>query len=224
MFNHMGHFAAAGEVFYKSLLLGGVTRRFLDLRVALLEGGVANACRLYADVIARWEKRGAPNLPQLDPANLDRDLFEEWGDDRTRSKFDVLEYELGLRDVEDGIKDNFDAMGIERAEDFYDRFVPHFYFGYEADDPVTAWAFNDRINPFGAKIRAIMSTDLGHWDVSDMREAVAEAYEPVEAGTISPDDFRDFAFTNQVTLYGSTNSEFFDATLVADTAAEVLAS
>lgn len=227
MYNHMGHFAAAGEVLCKALLLGGVTRRFPDLRVGLLEGGVANACRLYADVIARWEKRGAPNLPHLDPAKLDRELirslFEEYGDDRYRSKLDALERTLGLQDVPGEIKDNFAAMEIERAEDFYDRFIPHFYFGCEADDPVTAWAFDDRVNPFGAKIRAIMSTDLGHWDVPEMRGAVAEAYEAVEREAISPDDFRDFAFTNQVTLYASTNPDFFRGTMVEEAAATALA-
>jgi hypothetical protein len=227
MYNHMGHFAAAGEVLCKALLLGGVTRRFPDLRVGLLEGGVAHACRLYADVIARWEKRGAPNLPHLDPAKLDRELirelFEEYGDDRYRGKLDALERTLGLQDVPDEIKDNFAAMEIERAEDFYDRFIPHFYFGCEADDPVTAWAFDDRVNPFGAKIRAIMSTDLGHWDVPDMRGAVAEAYEAVEREAISPADFRDFAFTNQVTLYASTNPDFFRGTPVEAAAAMVLA-
>ncbi len=40
-FNGVGHFAAAGLGFAKSLFLGGVTRGFPDLRVAVLEGGVA---------------------------------------------------------------------------------------------------------------------------------------------------------------------------------------
>ena len=59
MYNHMGHFAAAGEILCKSLLMGGVTRRFPELRVALLEGGVAHGCRLYADIIApeAWRTR-----------------------------------------------------------------------------------------------------------------------------------------------------------------------
>ena len=39
VYNHIGHFAAAGEALAKSLFLGGVTRRFPRLRVALLEGG-----------------------------------------------------------------------------------------------------------------------------------------------------------------------------------------
>ena len=115
------------------------------------------------------------------------------------------------------------AMNIERAEDFYDRFVPSFYFGCEADDPITAWAFDDKVNPFGAKIRAFMSTDLGHWDVPDMSEAVAEAYEPVENGLISPEDFRDFAFTNQLRLYAHNNPNFFKGTIVEEAADDALA-
>ena len=56
MHNHMGHFAAAGEVLAKSLLMGGVTYRFPDLRVALLEGGVVSGTRLYADIVGRLEE------------------------------------------------------------------------------------------------------------------------------------------------------------------------
>ncbi len=67
-----------------------------------------------------------------------------------------------------------------------------------------------------------MSTDLGHWDVTDMTEALAEAYEPVEKGLMSPDDFREFAFANQVRLYAHTNPRFFEGTAVADEAAELL--
>jgi len=229
MYNHIGHFAAAGEVLCKSLLMGGVTTRFPELRVALLEGGVAHGARIYADIIARWEKRGPEQLNHLDPANLDielaQDLFSRYGGELTEGKLDDLPRTLGLTapDVEESLKDNFAAMNIERAEDFYDRFIPSFYFGCEADDPVTAWAFDDRVNPFGAKIRAFMSTDLGHWDVPDMSEAVAEAYEPVESGLISPEDFRDFAFANQLRLYAHNNPNFFKGTIVEDAAAEALA-
>ena len=43
VYNHIGHFAAVGEALCKSLLLGGVTRRFPELRpvLARLDRGVA---------------------------------------------------------------------------------------------------------------------------------------------------------------------------------------
>ena len=47
-FNHIGHFAAAGHAIAKALFLGGVTRRFPDLRFAFLEGGVGWGCQLFA--------------------------------------------------------------------------------------------------------------------------------------------------------------------------------
>jgi predicted TIM-barrel fold metal-dependent hydrolase len=40
-YNHIGHFAAAGHATAKAIFLGGVTRRFPELRFAFLEGGVA---------------------------------------------------------------------------------------------------------------------------------------------------------------------------------------
>ena len=67
MYNHMGHFAAAGEVLAKSLLMGGVTYRFPELRVALLEGGVVNGSRLYTDIYSRWKKRNVEALENLKP-------------------------------------------------------------------------------------------------------------------------------------------------------------
>src|SRR5437899_5205703 len=57
-FNHIGHFAAAGHAVAKSLFLGGVTRRFPDLRFGFLEGGSGWACQLFADLIEHWERRG----------------------------------------------------------------------------------------------------------------------------------------------------------------------
>jgi predicted TIM-barrel fold metal-dependent hydrolase len=53
MYNHIGHFAAAGEAVAKSLFFGGVTRRFPDLRVAMLEGGAVVGVRLYGDLVSR---------------------------------------------------------------------------------------------------------------------------------------------------------------------------
>jgi hypothetical protein len=59
MYNHIGHFSEAGEAVCKSLFFGGVTRRFPELRIGFLEGGAAWGCRLYADLVGRWKKRGA---------------------------------------------------------------------------------------------------------------------------------------------------------------------
>ena len=37
--------------------------------------------------------------------------------------------------------DDFEACDIKKASDIRDLFVPNFYFGCEADDPVNSWAF-----------------------------------------------------------------------------------
>ena len=39
-----------------------------------------------------------------------------------------------------------------------------------------------KLNPFGAQLNAIYSSDIGHFDVIDMREPLPEAYELVEDG------------------------------------------
>jgi hypothetical protein len=73
-----------------------------------------------------------------------------------------------------------------------------------------------------ARINAIFSSDIGHFDVPNMLNPVPEAYELVEDELITPDDFRDFAFANAVRLWGTQNPRFFEGTVVADAAAEVL--
>ena len=73
-FNHIGHFAAAGHAVAKALFLGGVTRRFPDLRFGFLEGGAGWGCQLFADLIEHWERRGKEGLEYMDPTKLDRKL------------------------------------------------------------------------------------------------------------------------------------------------------
>ena len=50
-----------------------------------------------------------------------------------------------------------------------------------------------------------------------------EAYELVDDGLMSEDDFRDFTFTNNVTLHAGMNPDFFKGTVVEDAAAAVMA-
>lgn len=231
MHNHMGHFAAAGEVLAKGLLMGGVTARFPDLRVALLEGGAVSGARLFADVVGRYTKRNVASLENLNPANIDmgvaRELFEKYGDTATLTKLDQLEsgFGIGRNDVPMELRDDFAAMNIEKVEDLRDRFIPNFYFGCESDDPHAFIAFNRKATPFGEQVRAIMSFDLGHWDVSDMGHAAAEAYEQLEDELISEEDFRNFAFSYSTRLYAGPNNQFFDGTRIEnEVKAELLKS
>ena len=104
-----------------------------------------------------------------------------------------------------------------------DLFVPNFYFGCEADDPMNASAFNTKVNPFGAQLNAIFSSDLGHWDVPDITEITEEAYEMVEKGMMTEDAFRDFVFTNPTKLWTDMNPDFFKGTVVEKDVEKLLA-
>ncbi len=223
MYNHVGSFAASMEAFCKSLLLGGVTRRFPELSFGLLEGGVGWACLLYADLLSHWEKRNARAIQHLDPARLDtarlRQLFERYGDARFRSDLEGLMESFTQLEPEPPVTDEWAACGIEKAEDLRELFVPRFYFGCEADDPSVAWAFDARVNPLGARLRAMFSSDMGHWDVTDMSGVLAEAHELVERKLIGEAEFEEFVFTNPVRFYTSANPDFFAGTRVESQAA-----
>jgi predicted TIM-barrel fold metal-dependent hydrolase len=228
-FNHIGHFASAQHAVAKALFLGGVTRRFPDLRFAFLEGGVAWGCQLFADLIEHWERRGKAGLAYMDPRKLDRALLKSLVD---KYGYDDMAAELARRDgwpnlEEDELTggvpvfDDYAACEITRKEDWVELYAKPFFFGCEADDRMNATAFG-RANPFGARINAIFSSDIGHFDVPDMLHPVPEAFELVEDGLITADDFRNFAFANAVRLWGTQNPRFFEGTSVAKEAAEVL--
>ena len=58
VYNQIGHFSASAAALAKSLFLGGVTRRFPELRVALLEGGAAVGVETFLGLASTWQKRG----------------------------------------------------------------------------------------------------------------------------------------------------------------------
>jgi hypothetical protein len=55
-----------------------------------------------------------------------------------------------------------------------------------------------------------------------MREPLPEAYELVEDGVLTENNFRDFVFANAVRLWGTQNPDFFKGTRVEKEAAAVL--
>jgi predicted TIM-barrel fold metal-dependent hydrolase len=235
--NHLGMFAAAGEAMCKSLFLGGVTYRFPELRIALLEGGASWACSLYADLIEHWEKRNGEAVADYDPAKLDRDrlanaLREHGGERYARLLERPLEEscqglymlagwipEAGWSPHDPALLDEFARCPIASAEDLRDHFASSFFFGCEAEDPSIAWALDGKL-PENAKLQVMFGSDIGHWDVTDIRAVLAEAYELLEHERITPEAFRAFTFTNAVRLHGK---QFFEGTAVAREAAAELA-
>ncbi|HVN91034.1 MAG TPA: hypothetical protein VMT61_14565, partial [Candidatus Binataceae bacterium] len=235
MYNHIGHFAASAEAICKAIFFGGVTRRFPELRFSFLEGGAAWATSLYNDLLGHWDKHNRNYVANFDPRNLDRDLlsklFREYGNDYGEAMLAKLgedESQLlwGSRE-EDPTKqsdiDEWIRAGIESREDIRDRFVPKFSFGCEGDDRMTALAFNPKLNATGSRLSAIYSSDLGHFDLPDMRDAAYEAWELVEHGLITEEDFRDFVFVNAVRAKTDMNPDFFKGTRVEVQVARLLA-
>lgn len=216
VYNHVGMLGESNHAIAKSLFLGGVTRRFPELNFAFLEGGVAWAASLYADLLGHWEKRNGAVMRRLDAPNGDEARFRELFAQYAPEWADMVPSLRKYRRADAEMIDEFEACGIERAQDIHDLFVPRFFFGCEADDPMTGTAFNTRANPFGARLNAIFGSDVSHWDVPDMSEVVGEAVEMIEHGHLTAEDFRDFVFGNPVRLHTRGNPGFFDGTRVQD--------
>jgi predicted TIM-barrel fold metal-dependent hydrolase len=229
VYNHIGNFAAAGELTARSLLMGGVPLRFPELRFAFQEGGTAWACNLYSDVIGHWEKRNAEAVRRYDPAELDRgllaSLFDRFAAGPVRPRLSRLDEGLSLlsEPMAEGVSiDDFAESLIRSPQDIYDVFSSQYFFGCEADDPMAAVAFDERLNPLGARIPALFASDIGHWDVPDFRQVLEEAWELVEHGLLDREGFRHFTFANPVRLWAGTNPGFFEGTPVEKAVAEEL--
>jgi predicted TIM-barrel fold metal-dependent hydrolase len=225
-YNHVGHFAAAAEAVCKSLVFGGVPRRFPSLRFAFLEGGPAWAASLVSDLKGHFEKRNLASLrATLDPERLDRDeyrqLLEVWADGRYARL--VEQGQLGLdlfmrREPEESL-DEWAASGITTPSDIDAIFATNFWIGCEADDAMNRLAFG--AVP-GVRLNAVLGSDIGHWDVPDFREVLPELAEALEEGAMTADDFADFTYRNAIRFLAGANSSFFDGTILETPARVVM--
>lgn len=234
-YNHIGHFANAAHAVAKSLFMGGVTKRFPDLKIGLLECGTGWARNLQCDLAAHWAKRNhdvmmkhyAPTVTDYDElAALIETHGGRWLQGRSASVIaqpdqtfpGVGPEELTERELP--TLDEFAAVGASSKQEILDEFARAFYFGCEADDPMTMQGFDPRFN---TELKAMFGSDISHFDVIDMTEVLEEAYEMVEHGWIDEAQFRKFTFENVVGLHGGMNPDFFAGTVVETAAKEELA-
>lgn len=221
VYNHLGNFAAAQEAICRSLVMGGVTARFPDLRFAFLEGGVTWGAQLYADLIGHWEKRNGRAILANDPSALDVPLADRLVDDYAAgplaSRRDVIRASLRASPsaaVDPATIDEFVDSGIDGPADVARIFSDQLFFGCEADDPLNALAFSGHLLPLGVRLNAFFGSDIGHWDVPDQREVLPEAWELVEHDHVSRADFEEFTFRNVMRMFTDANPAFFDGTAV----------
>jgi hypothetical protein len=220
VYNHIDGIAKCHEALAKSLVLGGVPHRFPELRIAFLEGGVGWAAMLYTGLLGHWQKRNGREIGALDPSRLDVDALmrfvAEYGDEEVAARQEAVRAWFAAPAAAPEQLDEFAASGIGTPQDLLAQFDRSFFMGCEADDPLVPWAFARDVNPLGARFNVVFGSDISHWDVPDMTHPVAEAWEAVDDGRVSADDFRAFVFANPVRLHAGANPAFFAGTAVAD--------
>jgi predicted TIM-barrel fold metal-dependent hydrolase len=219
-YNHMEHFAAAGQALAKSLVLGGVTKRFPDLNFACLEGGAAWGVTLLHSLVEHWEVRGRPGLERVDPHRIDvAEVTAELGRVRDPAwKDPAVQASVTVGDRRaPADRDDFAACGVHSSSQVRQLFAPRFWFGCEADDPGAAWALKA---PY--RLNAMFGSDIGHFDVPDMTSVLPAAWSLREQGLIDDDEFRDYVFGNAVRLHGGMNPSFFEGTTVEEAARQLL--
>jgi len=136
-----------------------------------------------------------------------RDASVKANADAIMNSLDFLRPECSVEELArpEFIADDFAAAGIESKDDIRAAFSSNFYFGCEADDRTTLWAFDPRM-VFGCgrcsapTSRTLMSPDF--------REVIPEAFETVAKGFVTAQDFREFTFTNAAMLHTRNNPGF----------------
>lgn len=218
MYNHVGHFAAAGEATARSLLFGGVPKRFPKLRFAFLEGGVAWAGALFGQFAGNFSKRALGAADYYNPVHLDHDLvsslFDRYASSSMARHADELRHAMLPLSTPRELVDEFAASGFESIEDIARTFATSLFFGCEGDDPMNALATESFAKVLGTRINTIYGSDVGHWDVRDMREVLEEVYELVDDGVYTLEDFRGVVFDAPVRLWTDNNPKFFAGTSV----------
>ena len=166
VYNHVGHFAAASHAACKAIFLGGVTRRFPELRLRVPR----RRRRLGLPALRRPDRAignsAAPGAgAHVDPRNLDRalllSLVEKYGYERIAA---ALRERGGRPDprrrrhLTGGVAelDDYSACKITRKEDWRDLYVKPFYFGCEADDRIERLG----LQPQGQPVRRQAQCDL----------------------------------------------------------------
>ena len=68
----------------------------------------------------------------------------------------------------------------------------------------------------------MLGSDVSHWDAPVMSKVMVEAYELLERGAVTPQEFKQFTFTNPVRLHAGANPRFFEGTVCELEAAAAL--
>ena len=221
--NHIGYFAERMQKVCKSLFFGGVTTRFPDLNIAFFEvrrrmGSHAALRHRRTLGEAQPRARSPPTSTRRSSTGTSsRARAPPWRrPHRETSATRVTRriWHLSAVGGEPDDLDEFRAVDIQEGHDIWDRFVPRFFFGCEADDRTVAFAFS-HANAFGAKLQPILSSDISHWDVDEMADVVANSFRLVQKGILSEDQYEDFVCRYPFRLFSGANPEFFDGTAVA---------
>src|SRR5262245_28804302 len=130
VFNQIGHFAASGGALAKSLFLGGVTARFPELRLALLEGGAAVGVQIYVSLVGNWLKRGGAAIAGLNPENMDKEMLVKLllESDPHLERYSPEQLSGGSGGMT-RVRDDYVAAELTSVEDIRDRFCRNFSWG-----------------------------------------------------------------------------------------------
>jgi hypothetical protein len=228
VYNHIGSFAAAQEAALRSIFLSGVPQRFPELRFSFLEGGVSWAAQLCVDLLSHYAKRNKHSVLQYDPKRLNLAFADQLAKEYAHGP--LVQYaDAYLQDLRNAAGaptltglDDFAAAQVESPEEIVGIFSRQFFFGCEADNTLSAVAFQKKLLPSNLRLNAMLASDIGHFDVPDFQQVLPEAWEMVKSGVMSSEDFRSFAGGNAVRLLKAANQRFFDGTVVSQFADDVV--
>ena len=146
---------------------------------------------------------------------------------RLAGESDVAAYNAGTGRLDAGVGDPsalFEGAAGRGPADLARIFGDQFFFGCESDDASVHRALDGPGNKLGVTLRALFSSDIGHWDVPRLTDPVPQSWQLVEKGLLPADDYRRFVFELTARLHLGMNPAFFDGTRVEEEAKKRVAA
>jgi hypothetical protein len=203
------------------VFLGGVVRRHPTLNFGFMEGGVSWACQMCGDLIEHWEKRRGPDCRSRGDryrraAAADRALRRS----RLKAHADAIMQNLDAFRPECSLEElsrsrarlgRFRSGGRQLEGRRARRLLRQLLLRLRGGRP----CHRDGVrSPHGRPAAAGLQLDFTHFDVPDFKDVIPEAFEAVERGYMTEQDFREFTFTNAASLHTRNNPGFLQGHVV----------
>ena len=209
---------AADEGTCRSLVFGGVPRRFPNLRFAFQEGGVGWAAALLAECSATGRSAAStPSSTTTRPAStgtLLRRLFDELRDRRHRGPARPARRRTRMLSEPDELAcdvDEFARVAASRVSTTCSTLHRPILLRLRSRRSDERPGVHAGLNPAERQLPAVFASDVGHWDVRDMRGVLARGVRAGRGRAVNEASSGPSSSRTRSACWAGANPDFFPA-------------